>query len=97
MAGSNPIEVLPTATAVPSGTQMASTALAMSGHGSGAGLGRTSSASQSGMIAARITAARVLMRARLRTPHTSSSSIFSPNGPCYQLPPPGRGSVTVAE
>src|ERR1700677_2862998 len=40
-AGSRPIVVLPTANATPSGTQMASVARIMSGHGGGAGVGPT--------------------------------------------------------
>ncbi len=39
----------------------------MSGHGSGAGFGRMSSLSQSGTTAARIAAARVRIKARLRS------------------------------
>ena len=66
-AGSRPIVVLPTPNATPSGTQMASAVRIMSGHGSGAGFGRTSSASQSGTTAARMAAARVLIWARLRS------------------------------
>src|SRR5580700_11493309 len=50
-AGSRPIVVLPAANATPSGTQMASAARIMSGHGSGAGFGRTTSARQSGTTA----------------------------------------------
>jgi hypothetical protein len=45
---------------------MASAVRIMSGHGSGAGFGRTSSASQSGTTAALMAAARVLISARLR-------------------------------
>jgi uncharacterized protein (TIGR03083 family) len=51
---------------IPSGRHVASAARIMSGHGSGAGLGRTSSASQSGTTASRIAAARVLIGAGLR-------------------------------
>jgi uncharacterized protein (TIGR03083 family) len=53
----------------------------MSGQGSGAGFGRTSSASQSGTTAARIAAARVLIWARLRSSlfaaHLLAVNIFS--------------------
>jgi hypothetical protein len=67
MAGSRPIVGLPTANPTASGTQMASAARIMSGHGSGAGFGRISSASQSGTTAARTAAARVRKMARLRS------------------------------
>ena len=48
---------------------MASAARIMSGHGSGVGLGRTTSASQSGTTAAHTSAARVLISSGLPSPH----------------------------
>ena len=65
-----------------SGTQVASAARIMSGHGHGAGFGRTSSDSQSGTTAARIAAARVLIRARLRSSLIAAPPRrrFLPNG-----------------
>ena len=74
---------LPTANAVASGTQIASAARIISGHGHGAGFGRTNSASQSGTTAARIAAARVLIRARLRSSLIAAHLLavnFLPNG-----------------
>jgi hypothetical protein len=55
----------------------------MSGHGSAAGRGRTTSASQSGTSIARIAAARVLIRAELRAPVIvrSASAYLLRNGP----------------
>ena len=86
-AGSDPIEGLLTANPTASGTQIASAARIMSGHGSGAGFGCTSSASQSGTTAARTAAARVLIGARLRSPLIAAHLLavtFVPNGPCLQ-------------
>jgi hypothetical protein len=68
VAGSTPSVALPTASAADSGTQIARSARIMSGHGSGAGRGRTTSASQSGTSIARIAAARALIRAGLPAP-----------------------------
>ena len=56
VAGSTPSVPLPAAKATESGTQTASTARIMPGHGTGAGCGRTTSASQSGTTAARTAA-----------------------------------------
>ena len=93
VAGSRPIEVLPTANAAPSGTQMASADRIMSGHGSGAGFGRTSSASQSGTTAARTAAARVLIWARLRSSLIVSNLLavdLSTERPVVTAPGPRR-------
>ena len=88
MAGRIPIAALPSPKATDSGTLIASAARIMSGQGSGAGFGRTTSASQSGTTAARIAAARpprVLIRAGLRSsPPGSMHSIFLPNGPWWR-------------
>ena len=70
IAGSTPREPLPSASDTDSGTQIASAARIISGQGTGAGRGRTTSASHSGMTAARIAAARppsVLIMAGLRS------------------------------
>ena len=84
--------VLPTANATPSGTQMASVPRIMSPHGSGAGFGRTSSASQSGTTAARTAAARVLIWAMLRSSlilaHLLAVTFFLPNDLWPQPPAP---------
>src|SRR5579859_6041548 len=93
IAGSRPIEVLPAANAIPSGRQMASAARIMSGHGSGAGFGRTTSASQSGTTAARMAAARVLIWARLRSSLMASHLLavdLSTERPAVTAPGPRR-------
>jgi hypothetical protein len=56
---------LPSARAADSGTQIASVARIISGHGRTAGRGRTTSASQSGTTTSRTAAARFLIRAGL--------------------------------
>src|ERR1700722_4488609 len=99
-AGSRPIVVLCTANASPSGTQMASAARIMSGHGSGAGFGRTSSASPSRMTAARPAAARVLIWARLHSSlmaaHLLAVAIFSERS-VVPAPGPTVRAVPVAD
>ena len=70
IAGSTPRVPLPSASDTDSGTQIASAARIISGQGTGAGRGRTTSASHSGTTAARIAAARppsVLIMAGLRS------------------------------
>jgi hypothetical protein len=62
MAGSTPSVPLPSGKVTASGTQIARAARSMAGHGTGAGRGRTTSASQSGTTS-RIAAARALIRA----------------------------------
>jgi hypothetical protein len=68
VAGSTPSGLWPSANAADSGTQMASAARIISGHGTGAGRGLTTSASQPGTTAAlRGRAAAVLLIASRRT------------------------------
>src|ERR1700730_361071 len=92
-AGSRAIVVLPAANPTPSGRQVASAARIMSGHGSGAGFGRTTSASQSGTTAARMAAARVLLWAGPRSPLIAAHLLavdFSPERPLMTAPRPLR-------
>ena len=65
IAGSTPSVPLPAARATASGTQMASTARIIAGHGVTTGRGRTTSASQSGTTTARTAATRLLSWAGL--------------------------------
>jgi hypothetical protein len=84
IAGSRPVVLSPTANPTASGTHIPSAARIMSGHGGRAGFGRTSSTSQSGKTAARISAARVLIRAGVRLSLIAAPPrrrFFLPNGP----------------
>ena len=81
IAGSTPRARWPSASDTDSGTQIARTARIISGQGTGARRGRTTSASQSGTTASRTAAARsprVPLRVRLRSsPSAAAHRLFS--------------------
>src|SRR5580693_3548532 len=92
IAGSTPSVPLPTANAADSGTQIASAVRTISGHGSGAGFGRTTSTSQSGTTSSRTAEARVMISPGLlfttgiiagRRPAPANSFFIIQNGPWY--------------